>query len=205
MRTRLAAMSCAVTVLAAIGLADAQQIDPNAKARPVDANATSASSSEFAVGFFLRAKVFNESTVVKNFNAQVDAWQAQLDAANKAGDRASAKKIHTAYDKATANLKPSFAKVLEKVLPAVCKAKGVAVAFNGQGQVAWKKADVKTVDLTEPLLAAIAKEVPVKAPDTSSIPVSLDADANEDAKKPDDEKDSTDQTDGWGRPASDDE
>ena len=203
MRTRLAAMSCAVTVLAAIGLADAQQNDPNAKARPVDANAASASNSPFAVGFFLRAKVFNESTVVKNFNAQVDAWQAQLDVANKAGDRAAAKKIHTAYDKATADLKPHFAKVLEKVLPAVCKDKGVAVAFNGQGQVAWKKADVRTVDLTEALLAGIAKEVPIKAPDTSSIPVSLDAD--DDEKKPDDAKDSSDQTDGWGRPTSDDE
>jgi len=190
-------------VLAAIGLADAQQNDPNAKARPVDANAASASSSPFAVGFFLRAKVFNESTVVKNFNAQVDAWQAQLDVANKAGDRAAAKKIHTAYDKATADLKPHFAKVLEKVLPAVCKDKGVAVAFNGQGQVAWKKADVRTVDLTEALLAGIAKEVPIKAPDTSSIPVSLDAD--DDEKKPDDAKDSSDQTDGWGRPTSDDE
>lgn len=202
MRTRLAAMTCVLTALVAIGTAGAQQKDPNAKDSPADANAVSASGSPFAVGFFLRAKVFNESTVVKNFNAQVDAWQAQLDAANKAGDRAAAKKIRTAYDKATANLKPHFAKVLDKVLPAVCKTKGVAVAFNGQGQVAWKQADVKTVDLTEALLAAIAKEVPTKAPETSSIPVSLDSDDGEDDS---DAKDAAPDTDGWGRPTPDGE
>jgi hypothetical protein len=179
------------TILLAVAAVTAQ----DATESSTDANATVKPSADaMAVGFFLRAKVFNQSTVVKNFNARVDAWQAQLDAANKAGDRATAKAIHEKYDKASASLKSDFTKVLEKVLPKICREKGVAVAFNGQGEVAWKNREVRTVDLTEDLLAAIAKEVPEKKPAPAAT--RTDSDSGEDDPKEDEQP----ETDGWGRP-----
>lgn len=196
MRYRAALPAVLLMALTAGGvLAD----DKNpSKADPNTAHATKANG--LTVGFFLRAKVFNQSTVVKNFNAQVDSWQKQLDAANKAGDRATAKAIHEKYDQASASLKPTFAKVLEKVLPKVCKDKGVAVAFNGQGQVAWKKADVETVDLTEPLLQAIAREVPTRKPEPAAVITPAEEDEKGEDEESDEDDDAAAQSDGWGRP-----